>query len=324
MENQAGRKETIFRRIFKSNNVTLLIILILVIIVFTSIKPNFFSGTNAINIIYACCTVGLIAIGETLLIISGGVDLSSAGFGAACGVFIAFILQTGIPWYVALLLTLVLGAALGGINAILINIFNLQPFIATLAMASVGSGTAYLFCNGSAISVKDSAIIAIGASKVFIVIPVQIIILIVMYIIFGFILNKTVFGRSLYIIGGNRLASQLAGLNPKKATSLLYILSGFIAAIAGILFAGRMHAGSPNSVSGSEFGAITGAVLGGVAFTGGKGTLGGVLLGLIIIQCFNNGLNFVGLSSYWQMVAKGILLIAALLVDYFRTKRAAE
>ncbi len=316
------KKESFGSKLLKSNNLTLIIVLILVVAVFTLLKRSYLTTTNAINIIYAICITGLIAIGQTFLIIAGHIDLSSAATGAASGVLIAVILaNTAIPWYVALLFCLILGAVVGVVNSVLTNVFNLQPFIATLAMASVCEGMGYLFCNGRSVSVSDKALVTLGSGKIFGIVPVPIIILIVLYLIFAFILNRTTFGRSVYVIGGNRMASRLAGLSPRKISSVLYVMSGVISALAGCLLAGRMHNGAPNSVLGSEFDAITGAVLGGVAFTGGRGTLGGCFIGLVIIQCFSNGLNYVGVSSFWQSVAKGLLLISALLVDYFRSLR---
>jgi ribose transport system permease protein len=228
----------------------------------------------------------------------------------------------GFPWYAALPICLIFGAAAGTVNAILTNVFRLQPFIATLAMASVCQGIGFLLCNGRNISLNDAALNTLGAGRIFSQIPIAIIFLIVFYAIFAFVLNRTTFGRSIYVIGGNPTASHLAGLDPKRISTILYIISGVLAALAGCLLAGRMRSGAPNAITGSEFDAIIAAVLGGVAFTGGRGTLGGCLLGLLIIQCFNNGLNFMGLSSFWQMVAKGLLLIGALLVDYVRSLRA--
>jgi ribose transport system permease protein len=309
-------------RLLESNIVTLFIVMIAVMAVFTVINPSYLTYNNIINIVYASCITGLLAIGETYLIIAGHIDLSCAACGAASGVLAAILVtRMGVPWYAALAICLALGAVVGAANAVLTNVFNLQPFIATLAMAAVCQGMGYLFCDGRSVALNDSALVALGSGKRFGRIPAPVLILILLYLIFGFILNRTTFGRSVYVIGGNPTASRLAGLNPKKISSVIYVMSGVISALAGCLLAGRMHSGAPSSVLGSEFDAITAAVLGGVAFTGGRGTLGGCFLGLIIIQCFGNGLNYVGVSAFWQTIAKGLLLVGALLVDYIRAFR---
>ena len=298
-------------------------VLIALVGIFGLLRPTYLTTVNMLNILYASTVTGLLAIGITLLIIAGHIDLSCGGIGAASGVLVAVLVtRIGFPWYAALLTCLVFGAAVGAVNSILTNIFRLQPFIATLAMASVCSGMGYLFCGGRNVALHEPTLNLLGAGRILGNVPVAIIFLIVFYAIFAFVLNRTTFGRSIYVIGGNPTASRLAGLNPKKITTVLYMVSGTLAALAGCLLAGRMRSGAPNAVTGAEFDAIIAAVLGGVAFTGGRGTLGGCLLGLLIIQCFNNGLNFMGLSSFWQMVAKGLLLIGALLVDYFRSLRA--
>ena len=307
----------------ESNTITLLIVLIALVAIFSLLNKNYLTTVNMFNILYACCVTGLLAIGVTLLIIAGQIDLSCGAIGAASGVLVAVLItRAGFPWYAAMLCCIVFGAAVGAANSILTNVFKLQPFIATLAMASVCQGMGYLFCNGRSVSLNDSAMNTLGAGRILGNVPIPVIFLVVLYIIFAFILNRTTFGRRIYVIGGNSMASLLAGLNPKKITTILYIISGVLASLAGSLLAGRMRSGAPNAVLGSEFDAIIAAVLGGVAFTGGRGTLGGCLLGLLIIQCFSNGLNFMRISSFWQTVMKGLLLIGALLVDYVRSLRA--
>ena len=205
---------------------------------------------------------------------------------------------------------------MGLINSALVNVFNLQPFIATLLMLSVCRRLRFIACNGRSV-VAQRSFIFLGTGRVFGIL-VPIVILIVFFLVFGFILSRTTFGRSIYMIGGNITAARLAGLNPKKISTSLYIISSVIAALAGIVLAARMHSGAPTAGVGAEFDAITASVLGGIAFTGGTGTLGGSFLGLLIIQAFNNGLTVVGVSSFWKMVAKGVLLIAALIADHYR------
>ncbi len=315
------QKQKLSQVIFKSNMATLLVILVLIVLVFSVLNKNYLSSTNITNIFYAASTVGLLAIGETFLIICGHIDLSCASVGAMSGVLIAILLRTGMPWPAALLIVLLVGAVVGILNSILASTFKIQPFIATLATSSICSGIGYIISNGRTISITNRAFINVGTYKVFGLIPVPAILLIAFFLIFGFILKRTTFGRKIYIVGGNAEAAHLAGIKPEQIALRLYILSSVIGALAGAVLAARMHVGAPTAVEGSDFDAITAAILGGVAFTGGVGTMGGCFIGLIAIQCFNTGLSVVGVSSFWQSVAKGLLLLFALIFDYFRANR---
>lgn len=307
--------------LIRSNTATLLVILALVLAVFSVLNRNYFGAANLTNIFYAATTVGLLAIGETFLIIGGHIDLSCASLGAMSGVLIALLLRGGMAWPLALLIVLLVGAAVGVVNSVLANRFRIQPFIATLAVSSICSGFGYILSNGRTISITNGAFIQLGIHKLFGAIPVPAIILVVFFLVFGFLLSRTTFGRKVYIIGGNAEAAELAGISPQRISTVLYVISSVIGALAGSILAARMHVGAPTAVEGSDFDAITAAILGGVAFTGGKGTMGGCFIGLMIIQCFNTGLSVVGVSSFWQSVAKGMLLLFALIFDYFRVNR---
>ncbi|RHV87545.1 ABC transporter permease [Lachnospiraceae bacterium OF09-33XD] len=322
MENK--KKLKLSEMLLKSNSAILLLILIVVVIVFSVLNGNYFSTQNATNIFYSATTVGLLAIGETFLIIGGHIDLSNSALAAMSGVMVALLIKSGMPWPLAMLLVLLVGAVVGLINSTLANVFSIQPFIATLAVASICEGVGYIISDGRPIGVTNRSFINLGTYKLFGWIPVPVIILIVSFLVFGFILKKTTFGRKVYIIGGNAEAAHLAGISPKRISTVLYVLSSAIGALVGIILAARMHTGAPTAASGADFDAITAAVLGGVAFTGGKGTMVGCFIGLMIIQCFNTGLSVVGVSSFWQSVAKGLLLVFALVLDHFRMKTVSK
>ena len=322
MENK--KKLKLSEMLLKSNSAILLLILIVVVIVFSVLNGNYFSTQNATNIFYSATTVGLLAIGETFLIIGGHIDLSNSALAAMSGVMVALLIKSGMPWPLAMLLVLLVGAVVGLINSTLANVFSIQPFIATLAVASICEGVGYIISDGRPIGVTNRSFINLGTYKLFGWIPVPVIILIVSFLVFGFILKKTTFGRKVYIIGGNAEAAHLAGISPKRISTVLYVLSSDIGALVGIILAARMHTGAPTAASGADFDAITAAVLGGVAFTGGKGTMVGCFIGLMIIQCFNTGLSVVGVSSFWQSVAKGLLLVFALVLDHFRMKTVSK
>ncbi|ADK82182.1 ABC transporter permease [Sediminispirochaeta smaragdinae] len=306
--------------LMQSNEIMMLIVLLLVISFFTFMNRNYLSYFNMTNILLAASTVGLLAIGETCLIIAGHIDLASASVAALFGTWVAILINAGVPWPIASLVVVVASVSVGLVNSCLVNIFGLQPFIATLAISSVCSGLAFIICKGKSVPINEEMFIKFGTMKIA-GIPFPAILLIVFFIIFGFILGRTVFGRSVYMIGGNPTAACLAGLNPKKISTILYIISAMVAAFAGVLMTAKMHSGQPGGGAGAEFDAITAAILGGVAFSGGKGNLRGCFIGLLIMQCFNNGLTVISVSAFWQIVAKGLILIAALIFDFFRRER---
>lgn len=322
MENK--KKSNLAEFIFKSNSATLVLILFIVVCVFSVLNGNYLSKQNATNIFYSATTIGLLAIGETFLIIAGHIDLSCSALAAMNGVVVALLIKGGMAWPLALLIACIIGTVVGIVNSTLANVFKIQPFIATLAVASICEGIGYIISDGRPIPIKERSFINLGTYKVFGLIPVPVIILVVSFIAFGLILKRTTFGRKVYIIGGNAEAAHLAGINSAKISTVLYIISSVIGSLAGAILAARMHTGAPTAASGADFDAITAVVLGGVAFTGGKGTMGGCFAGLMIIQCFNTGLSVVGVSSFWQSVAKGLLLVFALMLDHFRMKHAAK
>lgn len=300
-----------------ADKIGLTIALIVTIIIFSAFNPNYFSSTNLINILVASSLVGLVAIGETYLIIAGLNDLSTGSVAAFASVIAAVLSAKGMPFGIVVIITLVVGIGIGFINAIAVNKIKLEPFIATLATMSIMRGFAYIVCDGKPVYIMNETFIKFG-SKRLIGIPIPVIILIIAFIIFGIILSKTSFGRSIYVIGGNKDAARLAGLNPQKITNILYMITGALSALGGIILAARMNSGQPAASVGLEFDAITAAVLGGTAFSGGVGTIFGTVLGVLILQGFNTGLIMLNVPAFWQNVARGLLLLIALTFDYVR------
>lgn len=311
-----NNSKNIFKKI-PADKIGLTIALIATIIIFSAFNPNYFSSTNLINILVASSLVGLVAIGETYLIIAGLNDLSTGSVAAFASVLAAILAAKGMPFGIVVIITLVVGGGVGFINAIAVNKIKLEPFIATLATMSIMRGFAYILCDGKPVYIMNETFIKFG-SKRLIGIPIPVIILIVAFIIFGIILSKTSFGRSIYVIGGNKDAARLAGLNPQKITNILYMITGALSALGGIILAARMNSGQPAASVGLEFDAITAAVLGGTAFSGGVGTIFGTVLGVLILQGFNTGLIMLNVPAFWQNVARGLLLLIALTFDYVR------
>jgi len=294
--------------------------IIVVFALFTSLNKNFLSVTNLVNILVAASLVGLVAIGHTYLIIAGQNDLSPGSLVAFSGVLAALLVSWGINLFIAMIITIAAAALVGVLNAWMVNKIKLEAFIATLVTQSVIRGFAYILCGGKPVSISNSTFISIGKLR-FAGIPLSVWIMVIAFVIFGFILAKTRFGRSIYAIGGNRDAARLAGLNPPKIITISFVMMGVMCGLGGIVFASRMNSGQPSANVNLEFDAITAVILGGVSFTGGVGSMGGTILGVILIQAFNTGLTMVNVPSFWQYVAKGMLLLFALSSDYLRKQK---
>lgn len=313
-----------FKKSDFADKITLIIALFALVILFSVFNQNYFTSQNLINILVACSLMGFVAIAETYLIIANQIDLSAGSVAAFSSVLGALLVKAGFPAILALLIAVLSGCFIGFLNAAAINYLKLQPFIATLASMSIIRGMAYILCGGKAVAISDKTYISFGTYRLFGVIPLPVIILIIAFLIFSYVLSSTYFGRSIYVLGGNPYAARLAGLNPTSIIFRLHILSGGMAALAGALLAARMNSGQPSACVGLEFDAVTAAILGGAAFTGGVGTIFGTLLGMLILQGFNTGLVMLNVQIFWQNVAQGLLLVIALAFDYFRKSSRAK
>jgi len=319
MNTRSDKKSGIFS-IIGGDKLVLLIALIGVFILFTILNKNFLSITNVVNILVAASLVGMVAIGHTYLIIAKQNDLSPGSLAALSGVVVALLLQAGLPIPVAILITLCVGAVVGLFNSWMVNFIKIEAFIATLVTQMIVRGAAYIICDGKPVSISNQAFNNIGKVRL-LGIPVSVWVMIICLVVFGFILAKTRFGRSVYAIGGSTEAARLAGLNPKRIITTCFIMIGVLTSLGGIIFAARMNAGQPAANVNLEFDAITAVVLGGVSFAGGVGDMGGTVLGILLIQSFNTGLTMVNVSSFWQYVARGALLLFALTSDFIRKQR---
>ena len=321
MENT--NKENVLKRFASAvggNNLVLIGAIIVVFVLFTAINPNYLTWTNFVNLLVAASLVGIVAVGHTYLIIAGQNDLSPGSLCAFCGVAVALFLQWGLPIPVAILLSLGCGVLCGLFNAWMVNCIKLEAFIATLVTQTMVRGFAQLICDGRPVAISNQSFIKIGTAR-FLSIPVSVWITIIAFIVFGFILARTRFGRSIYAIGGSAEAARLAGLNPRRIVTISFIIIGVLTALGGVVFAARMNAGQPSANVNLEFDAITAVILGGVSFAGGVGSMFGTVLGVLLIQAFGTGLIMVNVPSFWQSVAKGALLLAALTFDYIRKER---
>jgi len=305
------------------DKVVLSLALLLIFVLFNALNSNFVSTANFINISLAASLTGLVSIGMTYLIIGGQIDLSPGAIIAFSGV-LAGILSTdfGLPFPLIVVIILFSGAMVGVANTLMVTKIQLNPFIATLVTQSVFRGFAYILNNGRAVPIRDRAFSSFGTTRI-VGVPIPVILLVVSFIVFGVILSKTTFGRSVYVVGGNKDAARLAGLNPDLITLKSFIITGMLCALSGVMLAARMGSGQPAASMGLEFDAITAVILGGASFAGGVGSMLGTVLGVVILQSFNTGLIMVNVPTFWQFVARGALLLLALSFDFIR-KRARE
>lgn len=318
---QEGGAARIVKRILRSDKIGLLIALGGIVVVFEVLTGNkFFTPANITNILIAMSVVGLVTIGESFLLVTGKVDLSPGSVAAFSGVLVALLLNAGLNMFLAIGIVVAAGLVIGVINALLINKLKLEAFIATLATMSIFRGFAYIICGGKAVFITNASYLKFGAGRV-LGVPIPVILFLVLFIVFMVVLARTRFGRSVYMVGGNPTASRLTGINSQKVLIVLYMMTAAFSALGGCIMTARMSSGQPMSCEGLEFDAVTAAVLGGVAMSGGVGTLGGALIGLLIMQGFNNGLMMLNIPSFWQTVSRGLLLIAALSFDYIRNRK---
>jgi ribose transport system permease protein/L-arabinose transport system permease protein len=305
-----------------THNFSLLIALLALIAIFGSLRPDvFFLLRNILNIGQAIAILGILATAQTIVIVSGGLDISVGAVVGMSTVCIALAVGwTGSPT-LSILFGVAVGAVAGVVNGLIITIGRINAVIATLGTMAVFRGVAFIISNGQSISIFDPAFRFIGDGKIF-GLPVTILVLVAVVAIFFVLMGYTIIGRNIYAIGGNPVVARLAGLNVQGYQVGIYTLSGATAGLAGMLLAARTGSGQPISGSeGLELEAITAAVLGGCALTGGKGTIIGGLLGVLIIGVLDNGLILTSVPTFFQMVAKGVLLIAAVIIAEQQARR---
>lgn len=292
------------------------ITLIVLFVLFAVLNSNFLTSSNMINLLRQVSINGLIAIGMTMVITSDGIDLSVGATLGLTGMITALLITSGVPPFLAIIICLLIGTILGGINGVLISKFKLQAFIVTLATMTIYRGVTYVISDGKPISniSTDSILTFIGKGKIGFL-PMPVLIFILAFIIGYFIMNKTVFGRNIYATGGNQVATRLAGIDTDKVKIKVYAISGFLAALAGLILVSRLNSAQPTLGDGYELDAIAAVAIGGTSLAGGRGRITGTLIGVLILGTISNGLNIMGISSFYQEIIKGLIILIAVLID---------
>ncbi len=280
----------------------------------------FLTPSNIMNVLRQATTNANLAIGLTLALIINGIDLSVGPILALSGTVTAgLIANNGVPIPVAIAIGLVLGTTLGFTNGKIISKTGIPPFIVTLAMMQIARGAAFVYTNGMPIRVMNDSYNFLGNGYLG-PLPLPIIYTAVLIIVASYILNKTKLGRHIYAVGGNADAAKYSGISIAKVQLFVYTVSGFLAAFSGVILCARMYSGQPTVGTGYELDAIAASVLGGTSFTGGVGKIGGTLIGVLVISVLNNGLNLMNVNSFWQLIAKGLVILIAVYFDMMKKK----
>ncbi len=288
-------------------------------IIVSFLSNRFLTMGNASNVLRQSSINAILSVGMTFVILTGGIDLSVGSIFAFSGAVTAFLVSIGQNFFLSIVAGLLVGLIIGLINGFFIAKAKLQPFIVTLVMMTIFRGATLVFTDGKPINVgyeKNAEIFSkFGNGYLFDVIPIPIVVMVIVIAIAYFILNKTTGGRYVYAIGGNEDATKLSGINVTKVKLFVYGISGLLSALAGIIITARLGSAQPTAGEGYELDAIAAVVLGGTSLSGGIGTVLGTIVGVLIIGILNNALNLLNVSSYYQLLAKGLVILIAVLLD---------
>lgn len=290
--------------------------LIILVVIVSILNPSFLEPLNILNLLRQVAINALIAFGMTFVILTGGIDLSVGAILALSSALTAGMMVSGIDPIIAIIIGCILGGLMGTVNGLFVTKGKMAPFIATLATMTIFRGLTLVYTGGNPITgLGDNYLFQLFGRGYFLGIPVPAITMILTFVVLFIILHKTPFGRKTYAIGGNEKAALISGIKVPNVKIMIYSLSGMLAALAGAILTSRLNSAQPTAGTSYELDAIAAVVLGGTSLSGGKGRIFGTLIGALIIGTLNNGLNLLGVSSFYQMVVKGIVILIAVLLD---------
>ncbi len=295
-------------------------VVVLVVIVLSIVSPTFRTVENAQILLLNGAVIAFLALGQTFVLLTGGIDLSTGSNVALTGMVAALTMSIGLPWWLAALAAIAIGVLVGTINGALVHYLKLPPFIVTFAAFGVAASIPLILTGASSVNVKDPLFAIIGRGSLF-GIPMPVVLVAIAAIAFTVLLRLTSTGVHIYAVGGNAETSRLAGIRIGRTTMLVYAISGLCAAMGGIIVTSRLMVGYPSAGSGNElFYSIAAAVVGGVSLFGGIGSIPGALLGAVLIATVSNGMNVVGVQSYWQPLVIGVIILAGVVIDTYRRR----
>lgn len=314
------------------------ILLVIMFIGFTLVKPEFASSYSINNILCTMSLYGIASIGMTLVILTGGTDLSAGSLMALSGVIGAGLLgkafsaanPISVPFIASILIALAFSGFIGYINGTLITKLKIAPFVATLAMMSIARGLVYVVADfvvqgvsGSPITFMDDGYSLLGQGNIGFI-PIQFILYLLIFILMYIFLKHTRTGRSIYAVGGNKEVAKLAGIKSNKIIVMSYTISGILIGISGLILVGRLSSASTVAAKGYELDFITAVALGGTSVAGGSGSIVGTILGTAFLAILNNGLDIINVNSFYQYLIKGLILVFAVCADIFLNKRKKQ
>jgi ribose transport system permease protein len=297
------------------------LVLIFLVVLFAFISPNFFTLFNITMLLRQVSFAAISAVGLMFVMISGGIDLSIGSQIVLTNVVLAILLAyENVPLYIAIPVCLLLGTLMGFINGMLVIKLKIHPLVTTLGTSQIFRGIGFIICNARNIIGLPDSFRVFGQGFVW-KIPIPVIIMVVIALIGSFILTRTYFGRKVFALGGNEEAARLAGVNVNRMRVVLFTICGFISGITSVLLLSRVFAGQNTTGQGLEFDCLTAALLGGVSFKGGEGSVFGLMIGILIIGVLNNAMQLASFQDYYQMVIKGAVLLLAVGFDVYQKRR---
>lgn len=299
----------------------MIVVMLLIVAFFAYRSARFATPENLLTVLIAAAPFALIALGQTLVILTGGIDLSVGSVIAVTAMAAAWSAKNlGDNPLIPLTVAVLVGIVAGSVNGFVVSRLNVPPFITTLGMLTLASGLAYAIGNGAPINGLPENFGAFANTRV-LGLTIPVILMIVSILLFAFVMKRTSYGLRVYAIGGNRLAAEIAGVRSRTVLFSVYAISGLLAGISGLMLSSRVITGAPNLGQGYELDAIAAVVIGGASLMGGRGTIWGTAVGLLLIQTLNNGLDILLVPSYWQNVVKGVIIVAAVGVDVWAGRR---
>lgn len=313
------KNNTLFKGASLTRKAGIVASLVLLCLFFAIMSDKFLTRGNMTNILLQSCINGTIAIGMTLVIITGGIQLSVGAIVALSSMAAAKMMAAGVPFYIAILTAMLIGLICGAVDGLLISILKLQPFLVTMGTMSVYRGITLIISDGLPVRGLDSAFLN-GMNALNGSVPVPVIILVVLLVIFMFVLKYTRFGQYLFAVGGNEEAARFSCVNTISVKTRTYAVSGLCCAMAAIIYMGRLAAADPQAGDGYEMNAIAAAAIGGASLAGGKGSLLGTMIGACILGTLSNGLTLLNVPSFYQTLFVGLIILVATVIDRFANK----
>jgi len=321
--NNTSKRASFLQRILRARETGIALVVILIMIGLSLATPNFFTPENLAIVARVIALSAIYAMGETMVILLGGIDLSVGSVGALTGVVTVFVMVTmQMPIWVGILAGLMVGAVVGFLNGILIIKTKVAPFIITLGMMGLARGIALVLTKGSALSGLPGAFLQLGQGFIFTYIPIPVAIAVVLALGLHIFLSRTTMGRRIYFTGSNEDAAVLSGINVNKIKVIVFTACAALAAWEAIIETARLSTAMPSFGTGYELTAIGAVIIGGASLMGGEGTVLGTILGATLLGLISNGLILLGISTYWQQVFSGGIIIMAVALDTWRRRRS--